>query len=95
MALYKMTEWESLSSGWYCGCVDNLGGGSNLWYLPARILDISPAEFIELLVTKYKPDNIWYSKENCILCYSWKDQSKMRKFKNDMNAAARKKNFQI
>ena len=95
MALYKMTEWESLASGWHCGCVDNLGGGSNLWYLPARILDIAPAEFIELLVTKYQPDSVWYSKEKCVLVYSWKSQTKMRKFKNDMNAAARKKNFQI
>lgn len=93
--LFKVTEWQAASGNWYCGCVDNLAGDSGAWYLPARILNISPAAFIELLVTKFKPDDIWYSKEKCVLVYSWKSQAKMRVYKNWLNAEARKKNFQI
>jgi len=93
--LFKMTEWQSASGNWYCGCVDNLAGDSGAWYLPARILNITPVAFIELLITKFKPDDVWYSKEKCILVYSWKSQTKMRAYKNWLNAEARKKNFQI
>ena len=52
-------------------------------------------EFIELLITKYKPDNFHYNKDTGFCCWSWKSQVAMRKFKNDINAAARKTNFQV
>jgi len=93
--LWQMKEWESPVSGWHCGCVDNLAQDSNVWYLPARILDISPAAFIELLIKEYKPDYIHFNEEKCLFHYSWKSQTAERKFKNFINAAARKKNFQI
>ena len=93
--LYKMSEWESVGSGWHCGCLDNLAQDSNLWYLPARILGLSPAAFIELLVTKYQPDHFYYNKDSGFLSYSWSNQSKMRVYKNMINAEARKANFQI
>lgn len=92
--LYKMSEWES-PSGWHCNCIDNLKGGSGIWYLPARILNISPADYITLVIAKYKPDKIIFNKEKFLFFFSWKNQSDMRKFKNDINAAARKVNFQI
>ena len=93
--LYKMTEWESPVSGWYCGNVDALGKDSNAWWLPARIMNLAPADYIQLLITKYKPDYIHFNKEKVLLSFSWKSQAAMRKFKNDLNAAARRVNFQI
>ena len=95
MSLFKMTEWQSASGKWYCGCIDNLAGDSGAWYLPARILNISPAEFIELLIKKYEPDDIYYNKETGFFSYSWTDQSKMRVFKNWINTKARTAKFQI
>ena len=92
--LYKCEEWESIS-GWHCGCLLDLAHNSNLWYLPARILDLTPAQFIEFLITNYKPDHIYFNKESCFFSYSWDKQESMRKFKRFINAAARKKNFQI
>lgn len=93
--LYKMSEWESDGSGWHCGCLDNLAKDSNLWYLPARILNITPAAFVELLATKYQPDYFYYNPETGFLSYSWSSQTRMRSFKNWINAEARKVNFQI
>ena len=93
--LYKLTEWYSDGSHWNCGCLDALGKGSNTWYYPARILKISPAEFIELVITKFKPDHTYFNKEKCLFFFSWSDQSKMRLYKNYINAEARKVNFQI
>lgn len=94
--LFKMTEWESGAGGrWYCGDIEDLGHGSGLWYYPARMLNISPAEFVKMLVEKYKVDNISYNAEKNVLVYSWNNREAMRKFKNAMNAEARKRNFQI
>lgn len=92
--LYKQSEWES-ESGWHCNCIDNLGKNSAAWWHPARILKISPAQFIELLITKFKPDYFYFNKETCFCSWSWKDQSKMRIYKNYINAAARKVDYQI
>ena len=94
--LYKMTEWESGAGGrWYCNDTSDLGNGSGLWYHPARMLNISPAEFVKMLVEKYKPDYISYNSETNVLVYSWVDQAAMRKFKNAINAESRKRNYMI
>ena len=93
--LWQAKEWLSEGSGWHCGCLDDLGKGSNAWHLPARILGITPAAFVELVVKQYKPDYVYFSEEKCLFFYSWKSQTAERKFKNFINAEARKKNFQI
>ena len=93
--LYKLTEWQGATGRWYCGCVDALGSKNNVWWLPAKILDITPAAFIELVVNTYGADNISFNKDTFFFSFSWSDQNKERKYKNFINAAARKKNFQI
>ena len=89
-----MSEWET-ASGWHCGCVDDLAHGSNAWYLPARILDLTPAHYIQYVLKEFKPDNIYINKEKCLFFFSWKNQTDMRKFKNFINKKAREKNFQL
>ena len=93
--LYKMTEWSSPSGFWHCNCIDDLGHNSGVWYLPARILDLSPAAYIEYVIKNFKPDDIYANKEKCFISFSWKKQEDMRKFKNYINKKAREKNFQI
>lgn len=93
--LYQQSEWQSPSNAWHCNCIDNLAGNSGAWYLPARILGLTPADFLKILITDFKPDHFSYDKEKCFCQWSWKSQSAMRKYKNFINAAARKVNFQI
>lgn len=93
--LYKLSEWQSPSGRWHCNNIDKLAEESGVWYAPARVLGISPAEFVKLLLAKYKPDHFTFDKEKCICLWSWDDQTAMRKYKNEINAAARKVNFQI
>lgn len=92
--LYKATEWEAMS-GWKCGCVDNLKEDSGAWYMPARVLGITPAQFIELVINEYGADRVSFNKDACFFHYAWSSQEKMRKFKNYLNKVAREKNFQI
>lgn len=93
--LYQQSEWQSPSGAWHCNCIDKLGANSGAWYLPARILGLTPADFVEFLMTNFKPDHFSYCKEKCFCQWSWDKQASMRKYKNYINAAARKVNFQI
>jgi hypothetical protein len=57
------------------------------------MLGISPAEYVQLLIDKFKPDYIRYNEEANVLVYSWRKQAAMRVFKNWLNAQARAHNF--
>ena len=48
MHLMKYTEWES-PSGWHSGDVSDLAHMSNAWWYPARLLGLSPADYILFL----------------------------------------------
>lgn len=93
--LYKVTEWQGMSGIWYCNCLDSLTTKASHWYAPARVLGISPADFIKLIIETYGADQVKYYPENGFFSYGWTSQAKMRVFKNFLNAEARKKNFQI
>lgn len=94
--LFKMTEWESGAGGiWYCGDVEDLGNNSGAWWIPARMLGMSLTDYVEMLINTFKVDKISYNRETNVLIYSWKNQAAMRKYKNWINAAARKANFII
>ena len=92
--LYKCEEWQSGSGLWHCGCMENLAGGSNEWYLPARILGLSPAAFVQYMIKEFNP-LVTANKEKGLVFFSWQKQADMRKYKNFINKKARECNFQI
>lgn len=91
----KMSSWQGGSGSWYCGDIEELGKGSGHWSLPARMLGMTPAKYLEWVIKNFKPDNVFHSEDCNFVGFSWKDQSKMRKYKNYMNAEARRRKFQI
>lgn len=94
MRLLKYSEWE-INGRWYCNDTDGASDFAGLWWTPARMLNLSPDAFIEMLIRDFKPDHISYSREHCVLLYSWDSQAQMRKFKNWINKQARDKNFYV
>lgn len=92
--LYKATEWKTGSGRWVCGCVDNLGQNSNHWVHPARILGLPPADYIKFMVEKFHP-HVWHNEDCSFVGFYWDKQSDMRKYKNYINAEARKISYQI
>jgi hypothetical protein len=92
--LYRMTEWQSPTGQWHCNCVDNLAKDSGHWIHPARILGMSPANYVEWTITNYHPI-IWYNEDCSLVFFSWDKQSDMRKYKNYINVVAKKINYQI
>ena len=88
--LLKYEEWQSGSGQWYCNDTSDLTSARALWYTPARLLNVSLEKYVEMLINDFQVDYITFDK---ILIYSWDSQAKMRKFKNWLNAEARKRNF--
>lgn len=95
MALYRCEEWKSESGIWYCEHTSTFPQNVQKWVVPARILGISPAEFLKVLFAKFKPDKVFHNEDCSFVGWGWTSQSQMRLYKNWINAEARKKNFQI
>jgi hypothetical protein len=93
--LLKYTEWQGANGNWYCNDTSDLSSVRSLWWTPARMMNISSAEYVQWLVENFKPDVIEYNQERDVLVYSWRKQADMRIFKNKLNALARKYNFII
>lgn len=86
----KLVEWQDECGMWHATDTSALGSGSNEWWRIPRALGMPLAAFIELIITKYKPDRIKYFEDNCVLILSWKKQAAMRLYKNNINAMLRK-----
>lgn len=95
MAIYEAKIWEGQSGKWYCNDTRYIGRGSGEWHVPARILGISPAEFIQFLLDNFQPDYYYYDKDKNFFSYSWADQENCNKYKNYINRESRKKGFQV
>lgn len=95
MHLLRYEEWQGAGGYWHCNDTSDLKNNSSAWYHPARMLGISPVDFVKLLIERFQPDHIKFYQEANVLTYSWKSQAKMRLYKNWLNAEARKRNYRI
>jgi hypothetical protein len=95
MAIWQSDIWQGSSGKWYCNNTKNLGAGFGEWFLPARILNLTPAAFINFLLDNFKPDYCYYDEEKNFFSYSWSSQVNANKWKLYINKEARKVNFQI
>lgn len=92
----KYDEWQDSTGMWHCGNIADVAHGSNDWWIPCRILGISPVAFAKMLVENFHVSKIKYlSRGNNIgvLVYTWKKQSDERIFKNWLNKKIRERGF--
>jgi len=94
--ILKYSEFQDpVGNMWGCNDSEELGKGSAYWWLPARMLGLTPAEYLQWVIDNYKPDKISHTADCSVVWWRWKSQEKMRKFKNEINAMARKRNYVI
>lgn len=93
--LLRYSEWQSASGNWHCNDVEDLGHGSGYWWHPARMLGMTPAAYVKMVIEDFKPDEIRHSQDCSYVGWSWQSQAQMKKFKNWINAEARKRNFMV
>ena len=92
--LYVLKEWQS-NGHWMCEHTDSFPKNVQKWVIPARLLGVTADEFIKILIRDFEPDEIFHNEDCSFVGWWWKDQNKMRKYKNFMNKLAREQNFQI
>ena len=93
--LLRYEPWDDGFGNYHVNDCTDLSSIRGLWWVPARMLGISPAEYVELLITRFKVDKIKYIQEADVLIYSWNSLQRARDFKNWLNQEARKRNFVI
>lgn len=92
-ALYKATSWQGGSGRWYCNDVSDLAGVRGLWWIPPRILGISPAAYVEILIKDFNVTTISYNEEKNFLYFCWDNSVDCNRYKNWINKMARQANF--
>lgn len=91
--VYKAEEWES-NGRWLCGDVSALAADSNDWTYPMQIFDLTPVEYVKLLIYAFNAE-VHYSLSANVLMFYFSTLADCRKFKNLVNKKAREKNFII
>lgn len=90
--IYHAEVWEC-NGKYLCGDVSALAACSNYCWYPAFILNLSPVDFVKLLISKYHAIDLRYYAKHDVLIYYFSTLEQARKFKNDINKAARLKQF--
>ena len=91
--IYQMQEWES-NGKWLCGDVSALAADSNDWTYPAQILNLSPIDYVKLLINTYNA-KVHYTASANVLIFHFSSLADCRRFKNYINKKARERNFVI
>ena len=94
-ALLKYVEWQSSTDEWHCNDTSDLASVRGLWWVPARLLGLAPADYVKWLIKNYQPDHISFG--NNVLLYSWdkNNYAKCHSFVLYINKTARDKKFII
>lgn len=89
--LFKASEWQGGSGLYYVNDTTHM----TAWWVHPRVLGISPAAYVELLVKKYNVSNIKYFEESGFLYFGFRTLADARRYKNDINKKARERKFYI
>lgn len=95
MHILRYQEWQTPGGYWHCNDVSDLAGMSGYWWIPARMLRMSPAEYVEWLIKNYKPDNIKWNGKTLIYSWSKEHYNLCHSFVLYINRIARQKGFQV
>jgi hypothetical protein len=89
--LYRAEEFE-LNGRYFVNDTNIIDSSAPYWWVPCRILGISPADYVLLLKDKFHATKISYT---TILHFSFDTLEDARTYKNFINRKAREKNFII
>ena len=104
MHLYKSEIWQDGAGHWHVADTHDLAHDSSIWVHPARLLDMTGAEFAKYLIDTWKVDHIHYfikdeykhDPKHCgLLYFYWNDYNQAHKYQLYINKIARHKNWTI
>lgn len=91
--ILKYQEWQSPTGYWHCNDVSDLAGISGYWWVPARMLGLTPADYVKWLIKNYQPDRISFNGKTLLFSWSKEHYGKCHKFVLDINREARNRKF--
>ena len=94
--IFKLEELEQ-NGWWSCYYPKGVATIWNMWYTPARALGLEPADYVQMVIDKFHPDDIFYSDypEHLLVIFRWKKQADMRVFKNWINKQFRDRKIYV
>lgn len=99
MHLFKVSEWESASGHWYVADTSDLANDSAAWWIPARLLNLTLEDYIDLLVNTYNATiDGFYPESNkgkSLLVFHWEQYNDAHKYFLWINRMARNGNWTI
>lgn len=93
--ILRLEEYQGGDDNWYVAATADIGKLANKWYVIPYALKMTPFDYVNMLITKFKPDRVSLREGpfGSVLIYSWKKQADMRVYKNWINAQLRKQQF--
>jgi len=91
--IYEETEQE-MGVYYYSFCAKILGKKYPQWMIPCRILEITPAEYVKLLVEEYNCTVHWYPPTH-FLERKWSSRTYESRWRLFINKKAREKGFRV
>ena len=93
--LYKMVEWQDGAGNAHCNDTSDLAGIAGYWWVPARLLDLTPADFVKWLIDTYKPDHVSFDGKTFLYWWNKDHYGLQHKYLLYINKVAREKKFYI
>ena len=100
MHQFKVSEWQdTITKEWSVGDVEELGRGSNYWWIPARLLNISLEDWILKLKNEFNAKLTYLQPSKTapagILLYHWTNYADAHRYLLWINKLARNNNWTI
>ena len=94
MKQLKYAEFQGGSGYWYINCPDAIGKVQNQWWYMARIRNLSPAAYLEMLVKDYHAI-VKFNGKMTIISWAQKDYSYCHNLLLNTNKLLRDKKIMI
>ena len=93
--VYRCTEWQDATGNWLVNDTTSMTSIAVKWWVPVRMLNLTPEDYIRLLKDKFHVNYMKYVKDADLLIFSFDTQEAARKYKNWINKEARNRNYII
>ena len=91
--VWKASEWQSPTGKWHINDVSAIASGSADWIHPCNIMHMTPEEFAIWIEETFNAQDVKLTER--ILLFDFLTQAEARKYKNYINAAARREKYLI
>lgn len=93
--VYRCVEWQDATGNWLVNDITSMTSIAVKWWVPMRMLNLTPEDYIRLLKDKFHVNYMKYVKDADLLIFSFTTQEAARKYKNWINKEARNRNYII